>query len=141
MTSPSITIGDCTLDDANILHGPAGSVRMRTQRADFTRILMLHANHIITRGEFLDTLWAGRSSGPEERIIDVLVCGSRKALAAVQSSLRIERVWARGYVLRGADAPLRTVAFTEAQWLALHRAIDIAERHVQGIRERIGLHK
>jgi two-component system, cell cycle response regulator CtrA len=90
--------------DTRVVSVDGKRVHLTGKEYGILELLSLRKGSTVTKGMFLNHLYAGMDE-PEMKIIDVFLCKLRKKLVQATSGKHyIETVWGRGYVLRDPTA-------------------------------------
>lgn len=124
---PRITYGNTTFDpDSGVVATADGAVKIRgRQAATLLDYLSRRPGKVVTNETLLDIVWNMRPDGPEGPVVKVLMHAVRAALTAVNSDWSLDTVSKRGYQLNVPNAANHTVTYTDEQYKALHRALNI----------------
>ncbi len=76
-------------------------IHLTSKEYSILELLILRRGMILTKEMFLNHLYGGLDE-PEIKIIDVFICKLRKKLRLNHSSLLIETVWGRGYMIKNS---------------------------------------
>jgi len=124
---PSVTYGNTTFDsDSGVVSTSEGATKIRgRQAACLLERLLLRRGKLVTTETLLDVVWDMRPDGPEGPVIKVLMHAVRDALATVKSDWTLKWEWRRGYTLNVPNTVQHTVVYSDEQYKALHRALNI----------------
>ncbi len=104
-TNDTLSFADLTYDPkTRIAHGKSSRKTALTEReSELLCLLMERKNHVVTRGEIYDTLWA-KDSGGSENVVDVYVGYLRKKLSPMEDfGIALKTIRSRGFLLTESE--------------------------------------